>query len=254
MKYLAPLILVLFLISSCSKGIKSSRVCALDDNFDPLVGCTENIEEFIGVPQTVIFSFKAKDVSRDSKLKIEWFFEDDGRFQLIDSVTYYTKLDEELIVTGIDRNFLQTGFYVVKLKLLDYEKSYEHEHRFKIVSDGIASAQMLLVGSAVDPNGLVIKPEVYFDENHARIFVSTYVYDAQPNSDISVLFKHKEIEKFSKQYAMNVGANPKSKFLLYAYLPNRDLPLGEYEVIINLDKEIYSAPFFIDGTQSEITE
>lgn len=252
-KYTITLLLG-FLIFSCSRGISKSRVCSHDKNFDALKGCTKNMDEFSGVPETVVFSFEAKGISKNSKVQILWYYEDAGRFSLIDSISYYTKVDNELLVSGIDRNFLQTGNYLIKASIFDFEKTYEHEHKFKILSSGKPSAQMLLVGSAVDPNGLVIAPQAYFNSEHARIYVSSYIYDAPANSEISINFTHLENGKFSKSFKTPTGANPKSKFLLYAFLPNRDLPQGEYRVEMMLGKETFSAPFFIDATQKTLEE
>ena len=247
------LVLTLFLFS-CSRGITKSRVCSYEANFDALQGCENNTTEFVDVPETVVFSFVAKEISKNSKVQIQWYFEDAGRFSLVDSVSYYTKIDDELLVSGIDRNFLQPGSYLIKVKIFDFEETYEHEHRFKILSSGKSSAQMLLLGSAVDPNGLVIQPQTYFDQQHARVYVSSYIYNAPANAEIKINFIHIEKGKFSKSFSTNTGTNPKAKFLLFAFLPNKDLPLGEYRVEIVLNKETFSAPFFIDATEESDNE
>lgn len=247
------LVLTLFLFS-CSRGITKSRVCSYEANFDALQGCLKNTTEFVDVPETVVFSFVAKEISKNSKVQIQWYHDDAGRFSLVDSLSYYTKVDDELLVSGIDRNFLQPGSYLIKTKIFDFEETHEHEHRFKILSSGKSSAQMLLVGSTVDPNGLVIRPQTYFDQQHARVYLSSYIYDAPANSEIKINFTHIEKGKFSKSFSTNSGTNHKSKFLLYAFLPNKDLPLGEYRVEIVLNNEIFSVPFFIDATQESENE
>jgi hypothetical protein len=240
------------LLFSCSKGITKSRVCALEEGFNPLKGCSKNIKEFNGAPETVIFSFQASGVSRDSKVTMEWYFDEQGRYHFIDSFSYYIKSNQEQIVSGIDRNFLQPGEYLIKTKIRDEEQTFEHEQRFTINADGKPSAHLLLVGSAVDPNGLVIKPNIYFDVNHARVFVSTYIFNAVPNGEIKINFVHTDGGKYSKSFNTQVGPKPKPKFLLYAYLPNIDLPMGEYRVEIDLGTEVFSAPFYIDASQQSV--
>ncbi len=248
MKLIIYLLTILYLIASCSKGISSGRVCAMDENFDALKGCKTNIETFEGAPETAVYSFIANGVNRDAKVQVQWFYEEGGKYFLVDSFSYYTKLSEEIIMSGMDRNFLPNGNYVIKTKIKDGEDIYEDEQKFIIQSSGKSSAVNLLVGDVVDPNGLVLHPNVYFDVNHPQIFVSTYIQDAKPNMPISIHFTHKEIGKFSKVFETNTGAKPLPKFLLYAYLPNKNLPLGEYRVEIILPNATFSAPFFIDAT------
>lgn len=234
---------------SCSKGITSSKVCALDDSFDALKGCDKHTSEFNGTPETVVYSFQASGVDMDAKVQTFWYFEESGKYLLVDSFTYYTKLKHELIVSGIDRNFLPIGNYLIKTTIKDDEKLYEHEERFKILSNGLPNAVNLVVGNAVDPNGQVMRPELYFDQKSERIFVSAFIQNAKPNSEITIHFTHTEMGKFSKTFQTNTGRNPKNKFLLYAYLPNVDLPLGEYRAEILLDGASFAAPFFIDATR-----
>lgn len=242
------LVLVAFLFS-CSKGITKSRVCAIDQEFDALQGCLKNFETFDGAPEFVVYSFIAKGLNLNAKVNMHWYFEEQGKFSFIDSFSYYTKMPDELIVSGIERNFLQPGSYVVRTNIRDDNKNYEHEHKFTIQSTGRPNAHLLLVGKAIDPNGMVIAPHTYFDKNHPRIYISSYIFDAEPNVEIKIHFGHVEAGKFSKTFSTNTGNNPKSKFLLYAYLPNRDLPLGEYRVEVDLDGKLFTAPFFIDATE-----
>jgi len=82
------------------------------------------------------------------------------------------------------------------------------------------------------------------------VFVSTFVYDAKPNQDILIRFRQIDVQGgYEKQFSTNVGPNPKSKFLLYANLPNVDLNLGEYQVEIKIGDVSFVAPFYIDETQ-----
>ena len=125
------------LLFSCDNGISKARVCSYENGFDAINGCSKNIDEFNGVPETVVFSFFAKAVSENSKMKIEWFYEEKGQFSLIDSISYYTKVEDELLVSGMDRNFLQPGNYVVKAQIFDFEETFNHEHKFTIKSKNI---------------------------------------------------------------------------------------------------------------------
>ena len=61
-KFVLLLTLGCFFVS-CSRGITKSRVCSYGDNFDALKGCTKNIEVFSDAPETVVFSFVAKNGS-----------------------------------------------------------------------------------------------------------------------------------------------------------------------------------------------
>ena len=234
---------------SCSKGIVNSKVCPINQNFDALKGCSENYDSFEEAPETVIYSFLAKSVLLDSKVTMHWYFEEAGNYTLIDSFSYYTKRDKELIVSGIDRNFLQPGAYVIKTTLKNTEQTFEEEKRFQINLGSKPQIYLLLVGSATNPSGLVTRPQTYYDSSSPKIFVSSYIYNAKPNSEIKIHFKHAEKGKFNKTFSTKTGANPKSKFLLYAYLPNVNLPLGEYRVEIDLGTDVFKAPFFIDATQ-----
>lgn len=240
------LVMVLF---SCSPGIKKSRVCALED-FDALKGCKSHSSEIIGFPETVVHSFRAKGFEENTRVSVLWYFSDAGKYVLIDSFTYYTKVKDELVVSGIDRNFLQLGQFVVKVKVQESDKNFEAEERFNIQSAGEPTALMLLVGNTIDPNGMVIRPLTYFSINDQQIYVSAYVYDAKPNQKIVIRFKQIDVEGgYEKSYSTTVGPNPKSKFLLYANLPNVNLNLGEYQVEINLGNSVFVAPFYIDETQ-----
>ena len=243
------LLTVCTLLFSCSPGIKKSRVCALE-NFDALQGCKSHTNELVGFPETVVHSFRAKGFEENSTVSVRWYFEDAGKFYLIDSFTYYTKESDELVVSGIDRNFLQPGSYVVKIKVKDADQTFESEEHFSIQSNGETIALMLLVGNAIDPTGLVTRPHTYFTINDQQVFVSTFVYDAKPNQDILIRFRQIDVQGgYEKQFSTNVGPNPKSKFLLYANLPNVDLNLGEYQVEIKIGDVSFVAPFYIDETQ-----
>jgi hypothetical protein len=237
------------ILFSCSPGIKKSRVCALE-NFDALKGCKSHTNEIVGFPETLVHSFRAKGFEENSMVSVRWYFEEKGKFFLIDSFTYYTKENDELVVSGIDRNFLQPGSYVVKVKVKDADQTYESEEYFSIQSNGETIALMLLVGNAIDPTGLVTRPHTYFTINDQRVFVSTYVYDAKPNQEILIRFRQIDVQGgYEKQFSTNVGPNPKNKFLLYANLPNVDLNLGEYQVEIVIGDVSFVAPFYIDETQ-----
>jgi hypothetical protein len=242
------ILVLLFGLFSCSKGITNSRVCSIDKEFDALRGCQKNFETFDSVPEFIVYSFIAKGLNINAKVNVYWFFEEQGKFTLIDSFSYHTKLPEELIVSGMERNFLQPGSYVVRTNIHDEDKNYDHEHRFTIQSSGRPEAHFILVGKAIDQNGLVTSPNTYFEKDHPMIYVSSYIYDAKPNTEIKIHFSHVEAGKFFKTFRTNTGNNPKSKFLLYAFLPNRNLPLGEYRVEIELDGKRHTAPFFIDAT------
>jgi hypothetical protein len=237
------------LLFSCSPGIKKSRVCALDD-FDALNGCKNHSDEISGFPETVVHSFRAKGFEENSKVSVNWYFSDAGKYYLIDSFTYYTKENDELVVSGIDRNFLQPGQYVVKIKVDDSEKVHEAEEVFSIKSNGETTALMLIVGNEIDPTGMVTRPLTYFSIHDKQVFVSAYIYDAKPNQDVLIRFRQIDVEGgFEKQFSTNVGPNPKSKFLLYANLPNVNLNLGEYQVEIIIDGVSFVAPFYIDETE-----
>lgn len=243
--------LATLVLGSCSSGITKSRVCTLE-NFDALKGCKSHAEEIVGFPETVIHSFRANDFEENTKVAVNWYFESQGKFYLIDSFQYYTREKEELIVSGIDRNFLQPGNFLVKVKVQGTDQVLEQEEHFTIVSSGEPSALMLLVGNIVDPNGYVIQPKTYFSKTDDRIYVSSYIYDVNPNQNIIVRFKQVDVEGFEREFKTNVGPNPKPIFLFYANLPNVKLPLGEYEVQILLGESTFTAPFYIDETlQSE---
>jgi len=238
------------LLFSCSPGIKKSRVCTLDD-FDALKGCKSNVSQISGFPETIIHSFRAKGFDENSKVTVNWFFNESGKFYLVDSFTYFTKEKDELVVSGIDRNFLQPGEYVVKVSVQELEKNHELEERFSIESNGEPTALMLIVGNEIDASGRVTRPWTYFTVEDKYIFVSANIYDIKPNQDIVIRFRQIDVQGgYQKQFSTNVGPNPKSKFLLYANLPNVDLTLGEYQVEILIDGVSFVAPFYIDETQS----
>ena len=240
---------LVILLLSCSPGLKKSRVCALED-FDALKGCKSHSDAIIGFPETVVHSFRAKGLEENSKVSVNWYFSDAGNFYLIDSFVYYTKEKDELVVSGIDRNFLQLGQFVVKIKAVDSEKVYEKEEHFSIESNGEPAALMLLVGNVIDPSGVVTRPLTYFSINDKQVYISTYIYNAKPNQEIVIRFRQIDVQGgYVKQFSTNVGPNPKSKFLLYANLPNVGLNLGEYQVEIVLGESVFTAPFYIDETE-----
>jgi hypothetical protein len=249
MRQLFFLLFASALLFSCSPGIKKSRVCALE-NFDALKGCKNHVSEIIGFPETVVHSFRAKGFEENSKVTVNWYFNESGKYLLIDSFTYYTKTKEELVVSGVDRNFLQPGEYVVKIRVSESEKTHEQEERFSVKPNGEPTALLLLVGNEIDAFGVVSKPWTYFTLADKQIFVSAYIFDAKPNQDIVIRFRQIDVQGgFEKQFSTNVGPNPKSKFLLYANLPNVDLTLGEYQVEIIIGGFSFVAPFYIDETQ-----
>lgn len=238
------------MLFSCSPGIKKSRVCALN-NFDALKGCSSHANAITGFPETVVHSFRAKGFEENSVVTVNWFFKESGKFYLIDSFTYYTKVKDELVVSGIDRNFLQPGEYVVKVKVVETEKSYESEERFSIQTNGEPTALMLIVGNEIDAKDMVSSPLTYFTLTDKYIYVSANIYDAKPNQEIVIRFRQIDVQGgYQKQFSTNVGPNPKSKFLLYANLPNMELTLGEYQVEIIMDGVSFVAPFYIDETQT----
>jgi hypothetical protein len=249
MRQLFFLLFASALLFSCSPGIKKSRVCALE-NFDALKGCKNHVSEILGFPETVVHSFRAKGFEENSKVTVNWYFNESGKYLLIDSFTYYTKTKEELVVSGVDRNFLQPGEYLVKVGVQELKKNYELEERFSIESNGEPTALMLIVGNEIDASGRVTRPWTYFTVADKYIFVSANIYDIQPNQDIVIRFRQIDVQGgYEKQFSTNVGPNPKSKFLLYANLPNVDLTLGEYQVEIMIGGVSFVAPFYIDETQ-----
>lgn len=238
-----------FLLLACSPGIKKSRVCALDD-FDALKGCKSHTSEIIGFPETVVHSFRAKGFEENTRVSVLWYFNNADKYVLIDSFTYYTKEKDELVVSGIDRNFLQLGQFVVKVKVQESDKKLEAEEHFSIQSAGEPTALMLLVGNTIDPSGKVIRPLTYFSLSDSRVYVSAYIYDAKPSQEIVIRFRQIDVEGgYEKSFSTNVGPKPKEKFLLFANLPNVDLNLGEYQVEINLGNAFFVAPFYVDETQ-----
>ncbi len=249
----------LFLISivgvfvlSCSSGIKKSRVCSIED-FDPLKGCKSHKGEIMGLPETLVYSFRANGFDKDSRVVIYWYYGEGASALAIDSFIYYTKVDKELVVSGIDRNFLEPGAYFVKTVISSESKTVEHMERFLInIGDELVITQ-LLVGDRVDNSGMVTSPNTAFSAREQRVFISANVHNAKANQEISIRFIHKN-KAYEKSFSTNVGANPKPTFLLFANLPNLDLPEGEYDAQIKIGALVYAATFFVNESNISIAE
>lgn len=237
---------------SCTSGIKKSRVCSIAD-FDPLKGCKSHSSEISELPETLVYSFRANGFDKDSRAAIFWYYGEGASALPIDSFIYYTKVDKELVVSGIDRNFLEPGPYFVKAVISNKIKTVEHIEKFSIrIGDELAVTQ-LLIGDRVDENGRVINPNTAFSANEQHVFISANVHNAKAKQEINIRFEHKN-QKFDKSFSTTLGAHPKSSFLLFANLPNLDLPEGEYDAQIKMGEFIYAASFFVNQTNVSNTE
>ena len=239
-------------VLSCSSGIKKSRVCSIED-FDPLKGCKSNSIEIIGLPETVVYSFLADGFEKDSRALVYWFYGEGASAVLIDSFPNYIKVDKQLLVSGIDRNFLEPGPYFVKTVISNETKTVEHIHNFTVNLRGEIAITQLIVGDVIDNKGVVIRPKTDFFAQEERVFISANVYNAKAGDEIKIRFKHME-KQFDKEFSTKVGPNPKSSFLLYANLPNMDLPTGAYDAEIKIGNVAYAASFFIIETNNTIPE
>lgn len=233
---------------SCSGvSIKKSSTCSIDD-FEALEGCKENVFNFEEIPSTLVHTFEISGFEKDDKIKVEWFYNDGNSFLLVDSFMHYIKLDKELIVSGIDRNFLAPGEYEIRAIGNSNENQATLSHSFTIAGSGEPDALQFIIGDQIDPSGLVIHPRTYFDSIHSRIYLSSYIYNAKPGMKMEILFQGVN-NNFEKSFPLTLGPNPKKRFLLYSNLPNENLPQGEYNAFIKFEGTAISAPFFIDGTR-----
>ena len=244
------LVILLSTLISCnfnSRFIGDSRTCSLDD-FDAMEGCLENTQQFSEITSTLMHSFKIEGIEKDEVIRVEWYYNDGNSFQLVDSFKHYIKLDKELIVSGIDRNFLAPGDYEIRafFKSESVELNLNHEIHIQGAND--PDALQFIIGDQIDPSGLVIRPRTYFDSIHSRIYLSSYIYNAVPNMEMEIKFQSVD-NKFNKTFPLTLGPNPKKRFLLYANLPNENLPTGEYNAIIKFAGKAISAPFFIDSSK-----